>query len=203
MALPFEKRDLKAELSKRFNVTGIPSLVLLDAATCELITNKGRQVISSDPQGYGFPWKHVPKDFVAKAEMAGARESDSFWKLVLEPMLARQSSDRSALSSANKLLARQPEALPHNQVYMATLRKRFEKTPFAHLLELIIDVRLQRAADLKPAQITDKEKEVTDGNCAILLTKQRVLSQKRLHPKAVYLSPATGLEHLDISGLWG
>jgi nucleoredoxin len=57
LALPFEKRDLKAQLSKKYKVQGIPSLVLLDAATGKTITTNGREAISSDTEGAKFPWK--------------------------------------------------------------------------------------------------------------------------------------------------
>jgi len=57
LALPFDKRDLKAQLSKKYKVQGIPSLVLLDAATGKTITKNGREAISSDTEGAKFPWK--------------------------------------------------------------------------------------------------------------------------------------------------
>jgi len=57
LALPFDKRDVKASLSKKFKVQGIPSLVLLDAATGKTITKNGREAISSDTEGAKFPWK--------------------------------------------------------------------------------------------------------------------------------------------------
>jgi len=58
VALPFEKRDLKASLSGKYKVSGIPTLVVLDPQG-NLITDKGRSVVSSDPQGKNFPW--IPK----------------------------------------------------------------------------------------------------------------------------------------------
>lgn len=55
-ALPFgDKR--KAELSKLFNVEGIPTLVIIDPKTGETITNKGRAAVSTDPKGENFPWR--------------------------------------------------------------------------------------------------------------------------------------------------
>jgi len=57
LALPFGARDLKAKLSKKFKVSGIPSLVILDGATGETITTDGREAIGEDPQGKEFPWK--------------------------------------------------------------------------------------------------------------------------------------------------
>merc|ERR1719230_2391013 len=48
--------DKKNELSKKYKVSGIPTLVLLNGATGELITKDGRAAIMEDPQGENFPW---------------------------------------------------------------------------------------------------------------------------------------------------
>ena len=55
LALPFAERALKQTLSKRFKVSGIPSLVLVDGATGQVLSKDGRSVIMSDPQGTDFP----------------------------------------------------------------------------------------------------------------------------------------------------
>jgi len=57
LALPYSARDLKGKLSKKFKVNGIPSLVILDAATGETITTDGREAVSADWEGKDFPWK--------------------------------------------------------------------------------------------------------------------------------------------------
>jgi nucleoredoxin len=57
LALPFEARDLKASLSKKYKVQGIPTLVVLDGKTGELITRDGRSVVMEDESGAAFPWK--------------------------------------------------------------------------------------------------------------------------------------------------
>jgi len=54
-ALPFAQRELKAKLSKKFKVSGIPTLVVVDAKG-ELITKDGRERVMSDPEGAEFPW---------------------------------------------------------------------------------------------------------------------------------------------------
>jgi len=55
VALPYEKRDVEGELSKKFKVKGIPSLVVLDAQG-EVITTEGRKAVTSDPAGAKYPW---------------------------------------------------------------------------------------------------------------------------------------------------
>jgi nucleoredoxin len=62
LALPFAERALKQTLSKRFKVSGIPSLVLLDGATGQVLSKDGRSVIMSDPQGADFPWAPKTRD---------------------------------------------------------------------------------------------------------------------------------------------
>jgi len=57
LALPYSARDLKAKLSKKYKVQGIPSLVVLDGATGATITTDGREAVSEDPTGKDFPWK--------------------------------------------------------------------------------------------------------------------------------------------------
>ena len=55
LALPFADRDCKTELSKKYGVKGVPSLVFVDE-TGKTITKNGRAAIQADPQGSEFPW---------------------------------------------------------------------------------------------------------------------------------------------------
>jgi nucleoredoxin len=55
-ALPFQDKERKAALNKKFKVQGIPSFVILDSDG-KLITKDGREAVSSDPTGTDFPWK--------------------------------------------------------------------------------------------------------------------------------------------------
>merc|ERR1712003_611710 len=64
--LPYANRDLKAQLSKKFKVQGIPSFVILDAEG-KVITKDGREAISKDPSGEKFPW--VPPTAAEKAKI--------------------------------------------------------------------------------------------------------------------------------------
>merc|ERR1711988_2082026 len=66
VALPFEKRDVKETLSKKYKVQGIPSLVILgpDGKT---ITAEGRKAVTNDPKGEKYPW--IPPTAAEKAKM--------------------------------------------------------------------------------------------------------------------------------------
>lgn len=61
LALPYGDRALKDKLSKKYGVSGIPTLVIVDAKTGELVTKKARGNVSKDPKAEHFPWK--PKSF--------------------------------------------------------------------------------------------------------------------------------------------
>lgn len=65
VALPYKKRDVESELSKKFKVKGIPSLVILDASGV-VITTDGRKAVSSDPTGAKYPW--VPPTAAERAQ---------------------------------------------------------------------------------------------------------------------------------------
>lgn len=85
-ALPYtdEGKKLKAKLSKKFKVQGIPSFVILDGATGELITLDGREAVSNDPKGVDMPWHPVPlKDIMNGTEfLKGSSENDKDKKVV-------------------------------------------------------------------------------------------------------------------------
>jgi nucleoredoxin len=55
LALPFSDRDRKAELSSKYKVRGIPTLVLIDE-TGKTLSTDGRTILTNDPTGEEFPW---------------------------------------------------------------------------------------------------------------------------------------------------
>jgi hypothetical protein len=89
LALPFAQRELKQKLSTKFGVSGIPSLVLI-SADGQLVSEKGREIVSEDPKGEKFPWQQKALDsFDAFAEAllpkeldmmdGGVRQTRRFW----------------------------------------------------------------------------------------------------------------------------
>lgn len=77
LAVPYARRDLKDSLSKKYKVSGIPTFVILDGATGEVITKDGRAAVSEDPTGKEFPWK-PPTFFEAiGAEFLTGTEGDT------------------------------------------------------------------------------------------------------------------------------
>jgi len=59
LALKFDDRARKEDFSTYFGVSGIPSLVLMDAEG-NLITKEARGAIEADPTGLEFPWHPKP-----------------------------------------------------------------------------------------------------------------------------------------------
>lgn len=55
-SIPFSNRAAKDKLSARYGVSGIPMLVVLDTDG-SVVSKKGRNLVSSDPQGLNFPWR--------------------------------------------------------------------------------------------------------------------------------------------------
>merc|ERR1712193_506183 len=74
LSLPYADRARKEELSKKFKVSGIPTVVILDGEG-QVITKDGRAAISSDPKGEEFPWKpKTLKEILAGATLIGKDE---------------------------------------------------------------------------------------------------------------------------------
>lgn len=57
LALPFDQRDLKAKLSSKYKVQGIPSFVVIDALAGTVVNGNARNQVAEDPEGKDFPWK--------------------------------------------------------------------------------------------------------------------------------------------------
>ena len=58
LALSYSERKKKEELGKRFQISGIPTLVLLDGDTGEVLCKDARDRIQhKDLRGESFPWK--------------------------------------------------------------------------------------------------------------------------------------------------
>jgi nucleoredoxin len=55
LALPYANRDTKTALSRKFKVSGIPMLVVIDSKG-DLITSDARSNVSEDPTAKNFPW---------------------------------------------------------------------------------------------------------------------------------------------------
>ena len=55
--LDFKERTKKEELGEKYEVGGIPTLVLLDGDTGEIILKEADGKVPDDPEGQDFPWK--------------------------------------------------------------------------------------------------------------------------------------------------
>jgi len=61
LALPYSARDKKDQLSKKYKIEGIPSLVIINPEDGSLITKDGRSAVMRDPTGTKLPW--IPPTF--------------------------------------------------------------------------------------------------------------------------------------------
>jgi nucleoredoxin len=58
LALDYKERRKREELFRKFNVTSIPKLVLIDGDSGEIIsTNAKEQILYLDAEGQNFPWR--------------------------------------------------------------------------------------------------------------------------------------------------
>lgn len=72
LALPYADRQRDRALSEKFGVQGIPTLVLL-GSDGEVISKKGREVVSEDTTGESFPWKPVSlKQVLSKCNLCSS-----------------------------------------------------------------------------------------------------------------------------------
>ncbi|XP_066304676.1 uncharacterized protein [Branchiostoma lanceolatum] len=56
LAIPFTEPQKRLDLCNKYEVLGIPVLVIVDANSAELVTDRGRDGVTTDPTGQNFPW---------------------------------------------------------------------------------------------------------------------------------------------------
>eukprot|EP00964_Phaeocystis_antarctica_P142283 scaffold107533_cov63-Phaeocystis_antarctica.AAC.4 len=107
---PGDKR--KAALSTRFEVEGIPALVLVDGATGETINAKGRGAVGGDPEGEEFPWR--PK---ALNDMASGADGLNDEACVCVMMEGAPAESQAALAAAMGVVAEAAKAAGGEELY--------------------------------------------------------------------------------------
>jgi nucleoredoxin len=65
VSVPFDSKDVKSSLDKKFKVQGIPTLVIL-GPDGSVITKGGRAAVMKDPKGEKYPW--IPPTAAEKAQ---------------------------------------------------------------------------------------------------------------------------------------
>jgi nucleoredoxin len=72
---------VQAELSKKFKVQGIPTLVFVDGKSGSLITADGRSIITDDLEGAGFPWKPQPfSEMISSGKFVNKDKGETTWE---------------------------------------------------------------------------------------------------------------------------
>lgn len=110
LALPFEKRDEKAALSKLFGVSGIPTLVFLDAKTGQTITTEGRAGVSAPTFVADFPYHPKPVNDLA-ASTSGINDKASLVVLMESAGADQQAKVGQALTELAEEEFKQDEAV--------------------------------------------------------------------------------------------
>merc|ERR1712025_475969 len=100
LALDFEDRKRKTQLSNMFGVRGIPALVIIDKDG-SVITKEGRGAVSSDPQGAKFPW-YPPAVSNAKEGPGGINEVPTVVALCETSGVEEQVAIEEAMTSVAK-----------------------------------------------------------------------------------------------------
>lgn len=54
LSIPYENRDLVETLISKYEVTGFPSLLVVDSATGDIVSRDARSGVMNKPEG--FPW---------------------------------------------------------------------------------------------------------------------------------------------------
>ena len=110
LAVPYADRERKSVLSKFFDVSGIPSLVLL-APGLETVANpKARGAAGGDPTGASFPAGWLPQKVNdLSVEIDGINDTPSLLVFCERATEAGQAAIRSALEAASDALKAEGE----------------------------------------------------------------------------------------------
>lgn len=115
LGLPFADRERAQSLNAKFGVSGIPSLVLVDAKTGTVITKNGRSALSSDTVVADYPF--TPKAMYDLAENTDGIDSDPSFLLLLDgcsqEVKAALSATLLSIASAELKLPEQGRRVQH------------------------------------------------------------------------------------------
>jgi len=100
LALDFEDRKRKSQLSSMFGVRGIPALVIIDKDG-SVITTEGRGAVSEDPTGIKFPW-YPPAVKNAKSGPGNINEIPTVVALCETSAAEEQASIEEAMTTISK-----------------------------------------------------------------------------------------------------
>jgi len=97
LALKYSDREAKESLSKRFGVSGIPSLHIIEHDGT-VINNSGRGAVGGDPEGKEFPWHPKPVNDLSGGP-DGINETPSLVVLMEKLPANKQAEVEAALTS--------------------------------------------------------------------------------------------------------
>ena len=71
-------------MSRKFKISGIPSLLFLSGDDGHLITNEGRSIVMEDPEGKEFPWTPKPISELIDGDLVTTKDGKTTWSDVKE-----------------------------------------------------------------------------------------------------------------------
>lgn len=73
----------QTKAAKKFNVTGIPTLVFIDAESGNVVATNGRNIVIEDPEGEGFPWAPKSlKEIMSEGFLISNKDDKISWESV-------------------------------------------------------------------------------------------------------------------------
>ncbi|KAL4001912.1 Thioredoxin-like family protein [Acanthocheilonema viteae] len=92
----------KSRLLRALRYCSTPSLIVVDAASRQIITDDGRRLLQDDPSGLNFPWCNAtPEELFQGAVLRNCKETDGTRKIVTENFQNLRSTVKGLYFGAN------------------------------------------------------------------------------------------------------
>uniref|UniRef100_T1J2S8 DNA repair and recombination protein RAD54-like n=1 Tax=Strigamia maritima TaxID=126957 RepID=T1J2S8_STRMM len=83
-SIPFDDKERKTRLPRKFGVKSIPALILIEADSGCVITSNGRELVADDPKAAEFPWRPRTIEDVLSTTQLISRNNDSISMCMLK-----------------------------------------------------------------------------------------------------------------------
>ncbi|XP_047741160.1 nucleoredoxin [Hyalella azteca] len=79
--VPYYHHTVRRGLARRYRVSSLASLVLLDARTCHVVSRPSLETLADDPQGLKFPWRpRAVRELLASVDLINADGSKAVYE---------------------------------------------------------------------------------------------------------------------------
>ena len=100
LSMPFSEDDgRRDDLASHFGVRGIPALIFINPATCEVLLEDGRSHVQGDPQALQFPWPTSAGDTAAHSNSSRLADAvtDTVQILLPRPVTSAETMARQEM----------------------------------------------------------------------------------------------------------